>query len=190
MNNNLYYKTRCDVINDVIASVAEEQSGLARILEVEAEKIKTIIANSKSNSEILEANKSVQGMINSITKLEFILSGKIELFKDCLCVGCTEKEQGYSLVTMVIDEETGGRIVREETMSDFSYYHGTTGATIKMIAEPDATIYLKSALPTNWKYEKNILYIPSDVDWTRSYYITFTVGDNDSSYDINFTTYV
>ncbi len=190
MNEKTYYPTRCEVINEIISSVADEQTSLARILEVEAEKIKAVISTTKNTKDLLDTNRSVQNMINAVTRLELILSSKIDLFQDCLCVGCTNQEQGYSITDIIVETENGGRIVKGSSQTEFGYYHGTTDAVLKIITEPETQVILKSELPTNWKYENNRLYIPLITDWTRSYYMTFTVGTGDTTYDITLTTYV
>ncbi|MEG2232509.1 MAG: hypothetical protein RRY16_00820 [Bacilli bacterium] len=85
--------TKCEAVTDIIESVALEQTGLSHILNAEGEKIQAAIALSKTNEELLSVNKSVQSMVNSITRLETILQGKLELFSDCLCVECPVKPQ-------------------------------------------------------------------------------------------------
>ena len=81
-----YYETpRKEAITKIIHSVACEQDSLAKILEAEAEKVKKVLEISKSEKDILAVNDSVQNTINAITKLELVLSSKLELFKCCLC---------------------------------------------------------------------------------------------------------
>ena len=80
--------TRCQAITDVITSVALEQTALSHILNAEGEKIQKIVATSTTASEMLAVNKSVESMVKSITRLEMILQGKLELFEDCLCEEC------------------------------------------------------------------------------------------------------
>ena len=80
--------TRCQAITDIITSVALEQTALGHIINAEGEKIQKIVASAQSAEEMLAVNKSVESMITSITKLEMVLQGKLELFKDCLCNEC------------------------------------------------------------------------------------------------------
>lgn len=80
--------TRCQAITDIITSVALEQTALGHIINAEGEKIQKIVADAKTAEEMLAVNKSVESMLNSITKLEMVLQGKLELFKDCLCDDC------------------------------------------------------------------------------------------------------
>ncbi|MEG1597439.1 MAG: hypothetical protein RR359_04105 [Bacilli bacterium] len=79
--------TKCQAISDVIESVALEQTGLSHILNAEGEKIQAIIATGTVD-QMLAVNKSVQSMVNSISRLEIILQCKLELFSDCLCKDC------------------------------------------------------------------------------------------------------
>ena len=81
--------TRCQAITDIITSVALEQTALGHIINAEGEKIQKIVASAQTAEEMLAVNKSVESMLNSITKLEMVLQGKLELFKDCLCDECS-----------------------------------------------------------------------------------------------------
>lgn len=66
---------------DLIQSIALQQTGLAHIINAEGEKIQKILK--KNNiEEIIKTNKSVNNMINSITKLEVILQSKITTIKN------------------------------------------------------------------------------------------------------------
>jgi len=80
--------TRCQAITDIIESVALEQTALSHILNAEGEKIQKIVANARSGEELLAVNKSVQSMVNSITRLEMVLQAKLEMFQECLCTEC------------------------------------------------------------------------------------------------------
>lgn len=81
--------TRCQAITDIIESVALEQTALSHILNAEGEKLQKVIglANVKPE-QLLVINKSVQSMVNSISRLEMILQAKLEIFEDCLCKDC------------------------------------------------------------------------------------------------------
>lgn len=77
--------SRRQAITDIIESVALEQTALSHILNAEGEKIQRSVASSTSVDEILAVNKSVQAMVNAISRLEMVLQSKLELFEDCLC---------------------------------------------------------------------------------------------------------
>lgn len=81
--------TRCQAITDIISSVALEQTALSHILNAEGEKIQRIVAEATTAAEMLAVNKSVNGMVDSITRLEMLLQSKLQLFADCLCDECT-----------------------------------------------------------------------------------------------------
>lgn len=66
--------------NDIIQSIALQQTGIAHILNAEGEKIQKII-QTKSTKDILKTNKSVINTIYSITTLEQMLKNKITLIK-------------------------------------------------------------------------------------------------------------
>lgn len=80
--------SRCQAITDIITSVALEQTALSHIINAEGEKIQKIVASAQSAEEMLAVNNSVKDMLSSITRLEMVLQGKLELFQDCLCDEC------------------------------------------------------------------------------------------------------
>ena len=80
--------TRCQAVTDIISSIALEQTALSHILNAEGEKLQKVIAESVSVEELLCVNKSVNRMVDSITKLEFMLQSKLQLFEGCLCDSC------------------------------------------------------------------------------------------------------
>lgn len=77
---------RCQAISDLFQSIALQQAALSHILNAEGEKIQKVVAMEDVTAEILlETNKSVEAMVNSISNLEMILKDKIDLFKECSC---------------------------------------------------------------------------------------------------------
>ncbi len=186
MNEEITSKNhRCEAISEIISSVAAEQKGLASILNIESEKIKYMMSISKEPQDLLDVNRSVEKMISTITKLEVILASKLELFDDCLCVKCDEeKSSGYSILSMTVETENGGRIEREDDMKTFKYYPGTTATTIKFITEPEAVINYVEGMPTGLKFDTNKLYIPEGFSWPQTYRMIFTVGEGENLYEI------
>lgn len=79
--------SRCQAITDLIESVALQEAALSRILDAESEKLQKAVdrQNHGSPDELLKFNRSVDKTIRSITLLEVILQGKLQLFSDCLC---------------------------------------------------------------------------------------------------------
>lgn len=78
--------TRTQAITDIIQSVALEETALSHILNAEGEKIQKVVAMPDVTPEVLLAtNKSVESMVNAITRLEMILQSKLATFEDCLC---------------------------------------------------------------------------------------------------------
>ena len=77
---------RREAISDLIFSVAEEQEALARILDAEHEKIeKAADMRGADVDDLVEIDKSVQRIIEAVTRLELALQLKLALFDDCLC---------------------------------------------------------------------------------------------------------
>lgn len=70
-------------ITDLIESVALQETALSHILNAEGEKMQAIIAWSDTTPEqLLEMNKSVYKLVNSVTRLEMIFQSKLELFAE------------------------------------------------------------------------------------------------------------
>lgn len=77
---------RGQAITDLIESVALEQAALSHILNAEGEKLQKLVTLSQGDSTLLlRANASATRMVNTVTRLEMILQGKLELFDGCLC---------------------------------------------------------------------------------------------------------
>ena len=82
--------TRNQAVTDIIQSVALEETALSHILNAEGEKIQKVVAMDDVTPEVLLAtNKSVESMVNAISRLEMILHSKLITFEGCLC----EKEE-------------------------------------------------------------------------------------------------
>ncbi|MCL2859314.1 MAG: hypothetical protein FWF46_01825 [Oscillospiraceae bacterium] len=75
--------SREQAITDLITSVALQETALSHILNAEGEKMQAIIAMPNVSPEkLLKLNRSVERLINAITRLEMILQAKLELFAD------------------------------------------------------------------------------------------------------------
>ena len=73
--------SREQAVTDLIQSVALQEAALSHILNAEGEKMQAIIKmEDVTTEELLKLNKSVERMINSITRLEMMLQAKLELF--------------------------------------------------------------------------------------------------------------
>lgn len=78
--------TRTQAITDMIESVALEETALSHILNAEGEKIQKLVAMEDVTPEVLLAtNKSVESMVNAVSRLEMILHSKLTTFEGCLC---------------------------------------------------------------------------------------------------------
>ncbi|MEG2274125.1 MAG: hypothetical protein RSC44_02215 [Clostridia bacterium] len=77
--------TREQAITDLITSVALEETGLSHIINAEGEKIQAFVKMAGvTAAELLAVNASVQSMLQSITNLEMVLEGKLNLFSASL----------------------------------------------------------------------------------------------------------
>lgn len=77
---------RQQAITDLLVSIALEQAALSHILNAEGEKVQKILSFEQLTAEtVLQTNRSVESMVNSISGLEMILADKIALFQDCIC---------------------------------------------------------------------------------------------------------
>lgn len=77
--------TREQAITDLIQAVALEEAALSHILNAEGEKIQKVVALPDVTPEtLLAANKSVESMVNAVSRLEIILQSKLSAFNGCL----------------------------------------------------------------------------------------------------------
>lgn len=78
--------TRAQAITDIIESVALQETALSHILNAEGEKIQKMVALQDVTPDVLLAtNKSVESMVNAVSRLEMILQSKLSTFDGCLC---------------------------------------------------------------------------------------------------------
>lgn len=174
---------RCEAVNDIIASVALQQTGLSHILNAEGEKIQAALTFAKDTNELLKVNDSVKSMVNSITRLETVLQGKLELFNNCICEGC---ECVQSALTF---ELTGGvSIVDGATANKYIYTGNEEASSIKFVTNPAVNVYSTSVLPSGMTFANNTLSIEAGFDYSRSYDLTFMVGEDACKYEVTITT--
>lgn len=164
--------TRSQAITDIIESVALEQTALSHILNAEGENIQKNVALTTSTQEMLNVNKSVELMVNSVARLEMVLQSKLELFSDCLCPPTT-----CAPITNVNITTTAGSTITKVSNTSFSI--DLTGATtftqlFTVVPTPaDATIVF-TTLPTGVTASGDTFTIDSRV--TTEGTIVFTVG--------------
>lgn len=114
---------RDDAITDIVQSVALEQAALSHILNAEGEKIQWVVAGGFEPETVLEANKSVRSMVESVTRLEMVLQSKLGLFEDNLnrIMGNTtttpEPEEEVAQEE-AIEEETKEPVAEEEPVAE------------------------------------------------------------------------
>ncbi|MDR2889955.1 MAG: hypothetical protein LBV33_09005, partial [Lachnospiraceae bacterium] len=85
--------SRDQAITDLVESVALQETALSHILNAEGEKMQAIIAMPDATPEqLMELNRSVNKMINAVTRLEMMLQSKLELFADVVNANPTPVE--------------------------------------------------------------------------------------------------
>ena len=67
----------CKAVLEVIESIAKQEVALASVIQAEADKLQAIIKKDCTSKELLEANKSVTKLIESVTLLEIGLHAKL-----------------------------------------------------------------------------------------------------------------
>ncbi|MEG0878380.1 MAG: hypothetical protein RSC43_06260 [Clostridia bacterium] len=73
--------TTTQAINDIIESVALEETGLSHILNAEGEKIQAFVhMPGVTADQLLAVNASVQATVDAVTKLNMVLQSKLALF--------------------------------------------------------------------------------------------------------------
>ncbi len=171
--------TRCQAITDIIESVALQQTGLSHIINAEGEKIQAGIKYSEKDPTLmLDINNSVHNMINAVTRLEVILQGKLELFKECLCAECDVKQEAIDVVFEI--NENGGTIKKSNIDNIYMYTPGTTRGTIQILTEPVSTIAQSGSLPEGWTFTGNSLITPLVPDWSVQQLCKLLIGTKGS----------
>ena len=80
---------KCCAAASLLQSVALEETAISHILNAEGEKLQKIICMSRCcHHDLLEANKSVENMVEKITALEEVLKQKLELVVPILECHC------------------------------------------------------------------------------------------------------
>ncbi len=154
---------RKDSITDIVESVALEQTALSHILNAEGEKIQKIL-ESENKSDVLKVNESVQTTINSITRLETILQGKLELFKDCLCVNDCVNTLSLKITLNQVDYIDTTTITNDCKLYKINLMKKFP-RTITFSGLPTGTVVTTStigALPTGVTLANNVLTFAAD----------------------------
>ncbi len=173
--------TRCQAITDIIESVALQQTGLSHIINAEGEKIQLALKLAEKDSDILlSVNKSVNSMLNSITRLEVILQGKLELFKDCICEECIRK--AVHNISLNFEVNANGGSIKETDLSDtYLYTPGTTRGSITILTSPESSLSVVGELPLGWSLIGNVLTTPLDPNWKQQNICKLRIGEETSS---------
>ena len=175
---------RCESVTDIIESVALQQTGLSHILNAEGEKIQAALKTAKTTDELLKVNDSVKSMVYSITRLETILQGKLELFNNCICDTC---HCVTSKLNLVLSNPLAGTILEEE--NNTYLFTGTKLATdITFETDPQVPVASTSTLPAGITFADNVLIIPADFDFSQAYNMTFMIGTDACKYEITINT--
>ncbi|MEG0073846.1 MAG: hypothetical protein RR922_05085 [Clostridia bacterium] len=73
--------TRIEAVADIMESVALQETGLSHILNAEGEKIQAVVAMQGVTPDMLLAvNASVDETVSAITRLEILLTSKLNEF--------------------------------------------------------------------------------------------------------------
>ena len=75
----------CQGINDLIESIALEETALSHILNAEGEKLQKVLAmEDVSLNQILDVNETVMNMVTTVNELEHTLRDKLEFISNNL----------------------------------------------------------------------------------------------------------
>ena len=74
--------SRKQAITNIVQSVALQEAALAHILKAEGDKMLAVIGSHHvTTEELFELNRSVEGLIEAVARLEMTLQAKLELFE-------------------------------------------------------------------------------------------------------------
>ncbi|MGL4773385.1 MAG: SdrD B-like domain-containing protein, partial [Clostridium sp.] len=82
-----------NAVTDLVESIALQVASLAHILNAESEKVERAKAIGATKEELLKVNNSVNNMVDSVTMLELVLQGKLDVVKCGVCFTCTLPEE-------------------------------------------------------------------------------------------------
>lgn len=178
--------TRVQAISDIIESVALEQTGLSHILNAEGEKIQKVVAFGTVD-QILDINKSVEDLMNSVARLELILQSKLDLFSDCLClpIPCS------SLLDTAIIASDPLVTVHKNSLTDYTIdlgilvVPGRPGALTIITNPPGLAIAVNGILPVGVNLAGNVLTY-TDSNLLRTITLNVGVGTCQQVITINF----
>lgn len=178
--------TRIQSISDMIESVALEQTGLSHILNAEGEKIQKVVANGTID-QILEVNKSVEGVVNAVARLEMLLQSKLGLFGDCLClpIPCTP------LLDTAILASDPLSTVHKNSLTDYTIdlgllvVPGRAGTLTVITNPPGLSIGVNGVLPAGVTLSGNVLTY-TDSNFLRTIALNVGVGTCQQVITINF----
>lgn len=84
---------KCCAAASLLQSIALEETALSHILNAEGEKLQKIISMPNCcHNDLLDANKSVEDLVDKITALEIVLKSKLDLIIPIL-EHCEKKEK-------------------------------------------------------------------------------------------------
>ena len=71
--------SRDDAINAILTSIATEEAALSHIINAEGEKLQYALAQCADLDKIVDVNKSISSVLETITDLQFILKNKMRI---------------------------------------------------------------------------------------------------------------
>ncbi|MEG2413033.1 MAG: carboxypeptidase-like regulatory domain-containing protein [Clostridia bacterium] len=125
-------KVSCASVNDIIESVALEQTGISHILNTEGEKLQKLLQGSPTVNEMLAANNSVRATVEQITMLEIVLLNKLKAVVNLpcedattgsvrVCVKCCKSNLPLCGIFVAILDEKGVVIASGDTNKQGAY---------------------------------------------------------------------
>ncbi|MGI6213776.1 MAG: hypothetical protein ACOYIQ_04440 [Christensenellales bacterium] len=76
--------TICDSINLLIASIAQQECAVAKLIDAEAKKLYCAIGKCTNRSELLQINESIRDTVSELVNLEILLKSKLSDAKKLL----------------------------------------------------------------------------------------------------------
>jgi hypothetical protein len=93
---------RRQAITDIIESIALEECAISHILNAEGEKLQRVVTfESLCVDDIVTVNESLCDLIKNICGLENAFKEKLQLFENCICPDCHDRNCN----DILIDEE-------------------------------------------------------------------------------------
>ena len=126
-------------------------------------------------------------MVNSITRLETLLQGKLELFNSSI------NDSTATCVTSALELSLSnplGCVIVNQSPNTYLFTGTTLATDIIFETTPQVSVASTSTLPAGITFADNKLSIPANFNFDQAYSMTLMVGTDACKYEVTINTVV